>query len=82
MHVLLLLEAKFVDWLNRCGSLVRGPCWPHSDNPVSQDLAQVYKVNDSATPSGYPSFMNFEPLIRLCQTVGSTSRAAGSYKPR
>jgi|HubBroStandDraft_6_1064221.scaffolds.fasta_scaffold12542_1 hypothetical protein len=32
--------------------------------------------------TGYLTNMSFEPLIRLCQAVGSTSRAAGSYKPR
>ena len=25
--------------------------------------------------------MHFDPLIRLCSLVGSTSRAAGSYEP-
>jgi hypothetical protein len=39
-------------------------------------------MDDSAAQTAYLTNMSFESLIRLCQTVGSTSRAAGSYKPR
>ena len=31
--------------------------------------------------TGYSNVMKVDPIIRLCAMVGSTSRAAGSYKP-
>src|SRR5271168_99241 len=45
-------------------------------------LKQRPAPNDKLLKSKYILSMNFDPLIRLRQTVGSTSRAAGSYKPR
>jgi hypothetical protein len=37
---------------------------------------------ETSRRSVYLSYMNADPIIRPCKTVGSTSRAAGSYKPR
>ena len=47
---------------------------------VSDGLVWV-GIADNSAATGYLRTMNFDPMIRLCETVGSTSRAAGSYKP-
>jgi hypothetical protein len=39
-------------------------------------------ADDNGPLARYLTNMQHDPIIRLCQTVGSTSRAAGSYKPR
>jgi len=39
-------------------------------------------VNDIASLALYLGKMQFESIIRLRKSVGSTSRAAGFYKPR
>jgi len=39
-------------------------------------------TDDNRLRTTYLVDMQFEPLIRPCKTVGSTSRVAGSYKPR